>query len=257
MGSIEHRLVPLEPKTHLHLMSSQKQLAANASNALLSTGPRTSEGRAVVSRNALKHGLSSPQVLGAANLLPHESAADFNRLREGLWAHLCPMNAMEEALVERIVSVTWRLRRLEGIEAGLMTHHLWRVIHERASKQEQGIDPFSINPGRRRMLNGDTPPPSMEERISQGVAKSEGREKKEDAEEVLQGDSAMLGEAFARMLGKDALGKLSRYESNLKRFSIEVRVVGARFPRPSSRARGRGNLAPTTPVGYRFIWKAL
>ena len=36
---------------------SQKQLEANRKNALKSTGPRTPEGKAAISRNALKHGI--------------------------------------------------------------------------------------------------------------------------------------------------------------------------------------------------------
>ncbi len=44
-------------------MSSQSQVLANRLNAQKSTGPQTAEGKAVVSQNALKHGLSA--ALGA------------------------------------------------------------------------------------------------------------------------------------------------------------------------------------------------
>lgn len=110
--------------------------------------------------------------------------------------------------------MTWRLRRLGAIEVGLITLHLWRVAHERAVKQEQGLRPLSTAPPRRQMLDAKgNSTASVEERIAQ----VKGREEKEDAEEVLQGEAATLGEAFMRMVGKDALGKLSRYESNLER----------------------------------------
>jgi hypothetical protein len=39
-------------------MTSLKQIAANRKNALKSTGPITAQGKARVSRNALRHGLS-------------------------------------------------------------------------------------------------------------------------------------------------------------------------------------------------------
>ncbi len=38
-------------------MTSDKQIRANRRNALKSTGPKTSEGKSKVKRNALKHGL--------------------------------------------------------------------------------------------------------------------------------------------------------------------------------------------------------
>ena len=41
-------------------MASERQIAANRENAKRSTGPRTEAGKLRSSRNAFKHGLSSP-----------------------------------------------------------------------------------------------------------------------------------------------------------------------------------------------------
>ena len=38
-------------------MTTEKQIEANKQNALVSTGPVTAEGKAVVSQNAVKHGI--------------------------------------------------------------------------------------------------------------------------------------------------------------------------------------------------------
>jgi hypothetical protein len=51
-------------------MTSTKQIEANRRNALASTGPRTQEGKAIVARNAVKHGLTAQSVL-----LPDEHEA--------------------------------------------------------------------------------------------------------------------------------------------------------------------------------------
>jgi hypothetical protein len=44
-------------------MASAAQVLANRSNAQKSTGPRTPEGKAVVSQNAVKHGLLAREVV--------------------------------------------------------------------------------------------------------------------------------------------------------------------------------------------------
>ena len=44
-------------------MATKKQIAANRKNAKKSTGPKTAKGKARSSRNALKHGLLSRQVV--------------------------------------------------------------------------------------------------------------------------------------------------------------------------------------------------
>ena len=53
-------------------MSSPKQLAANQANSQLSTGPKTPEGKATSSLNAVKTGLT-----GRTVLLPGDDAAAY------------------------------------------------------------------------------------------------------------------------------------------------------------------------------------
>ena len=97
---------------------SQRKLAANRANALLSTGPRTPKGKVNSSRNALKHGLLSGQIL-----LEHENAEELEALRDDLYTDLRPVGALEEVLVERIVSSAWLQRRALQAETALMAWH--------------------------------------------------------------------------------------------------------------------------------------
>lgn len=100
------------------------RIEANRQNARKSTGPKTAEGKAAVARNATKHGLLSKQVYRDE----HEEA-ELRALAVRLYAQFQPVGAMEELLVDRIVSNAWRLRRLLEVEG--MYHHykVRRYIH--------------------------------------------------------------------------------------------------------------------------------
>lgn len=95
-------------------MLSEKKLEANRRNAQLSTGPRTPEGKAVVSRNAITHGLRASHTV-----LFIEKGTDFRELCESLAAEYCPMSPTESCLVEDMALSRWKLARLEAIENSL------------------------------------------------------------------------------------------------------------------------------------------
>jgi hypothetical protein len=96
------------------IMASDKQTRANRRNARKSTGPKTQEGKAAVSQNALKHGLLSQQIL-----LPNEDEASFIQLSERLHSELQPVGELETLLMERILFAAWRLRRILVVETGI------------------------------------------------------------------------------------------------------------------------------------------
>jgi hypothetical protein len=62
-------------------------------------------------QNAISHGLLSKEVL-----LPGEDGTLLNALRKRLMIDFQPQGEMETILVERIVSSTWRLKRMFRIE---------------------------------------------------------------------------------------------------------------------------------------------
>ena len=102
---------------------SAKQLAANRRNAQESTGPRTPEGKRRSSRNALKHGLLSKNVVITAGD-GAERPEDFRTLLRELQDHFDPRDVIERMLVDRVAAGLWRLRRAQRFEAGAIRESL-------------------------------------------------------------------------------------------------------------------------------------
>lgn len=96
---------------------------ANRKNARKSTGPKTVEGKAAVARNATKHGLLSKQVYR-----DDHKDAELRALAARLYAQLQPVGAIEDLLVDRIVSNAWRLRRLLEVEAMYQDYKVTRYV---------------------------------------------------------------------------------------------------------------------------------
>jgi hypothetical protein len=96
-------------------MATAAQIAACAANAQHSTGPRSPDGRAVSSRNALKFGLYSQ-----ADLLPGEDPADLEQLARDFDDEYCPEGPLETSLVRDLVRGIWLERRYTRIEAEIV-----------------------------------------------------------------------------------------------------------------------------------------
>jgi len=92
-------------------MTTEAQILANRRNAQNSTGPRTGEGKAAISQNAVKHGL-----LARRDVITSESQADFALYREQILDELDPVSPMESMLAERVVTLSWRLKRICRIQ---------------------------------------------------------------------------------------------------------------------------------------------
>jgi hypothetical protein len=109
--------------------SSDRQIAANRLNAKRSTGPRTLAGKAKVSVNAMKHGLTGRDVV-----LPGENAEDFDTFRSDLVTSLNPQSVLESLLAEKIVADGWRLRRVAIFEATLYKHGCKELLIRQAAE---------------------------------------------------------------------------------------------------------------------------
>jgi hypothetical protein len=95
-------------------MTSQSRIDANRANAQLSTGPRTPEGKAISSRNAVRHGLDSARLL----VRPDERE-EFESFLSDLRAEIKPQGPLEETSFSLLLHAAWNLRRVHLMEAAL------------------------------------------------------------------------------------------------------------------------------------------
>ena len=92
-------------------MSSAAQVLANQANSLLSTGPKTEEGKKKSSLNAMRHGLTGQTVV-----MPHEDMQSYLAFRKDLEARLQPADALESQIAGRMIDIQWRLNRCFSME---------------------------------------------------------------------------------------------------------------------------------------------
>lgn len=122
-------------------MMSQKQLAANRRNAQQSTGPRSVEGKARVSQNALKTGLYAQGIV-----IGTELGSKLEELEAQFTAEYHPTTPTERSLVDQLIHCEWMLRRFRWVET-----EVWKVAVKRLGSSEMAnISPigyaYSDNP---------------------------------------------------------------------------------------------------------------
>lgn len=116
-------------------MASRKQNEANRRNSRRSTGPKTDAGKAVVSQNAVRHGL-----LSSAVYVDEGEAPDLASLREDFLAHFQPAGPLEGLLVDRITANAWRLRKALEVESWYQDHHAGRYLEGPATDTWGSVD---------------------------------------------------------------------------------------------------------------------
>jgi hypothetical protein len=102
---------------------SQKQLLANRQNAQKSTGPRTPEGKAVSSRNAVKHGLYARDTVITSKAVK-EDEAEYDLLFQSMLEELKPTTTFQEYLVRKMANCLWRSRRAVAAETATINRGL-------------------------------------------------------------------------------------------------------------------------------------
>jgi hypothetical protein len=103
---------------------SEARLAANRSNAQLSAGPVTPQGKAASSQNSFKHGLYSKQLI-----IRGENPAELDALKADLRSEHQPINTTEDILVNEMAEQYWRIKRGRRIEANLFSGEDLVIAH--------------------------------------------------------------------------------------------------------------------------------
>jgi len=94
---------------------SEAQLAANRANAQHSHGPTSEAGKAKVSQNAVKTGLT-----GRTVIVPFGEADAYQSLILDFQKQFQPVGPQETALVQSLTDIVWRLDRIPGLEYALL-----------------------------------------------------------------------------------------------------------------------------------------
>ncbi|MGC2656782.1 MAG: hypothetical protein WA324_02320 [Bryobacteraceae bacterium] len=95
-------------------MSTPSQIAANQANAQLSTGPKTEEGKAKSSLNAVSTGLT-----GRTVLLPTDDVQAYGAHFARFVDRYKPATPEEQELVQDLAQTKWRLLRIPQLEEDL------------------------------------------------------------------------------------------------------------------------------------------
>lgn len=133
---------------------TSKQAAANRLNSKKSTGPRTPWGKQTSSRNALKFGLFSEDVVN-----PHCDGKDAAQKHKGLVnqleEELNPVGALESFYVQMAADCLWRLRRARRAERGSAVVGIWdTTLQPEQSLKHQLVSSMVVAQSTTAILNG-------------------------------------------------------------------------------------------------------
>ncbi len=105
---------PLHSATEAESLKADRT-TVNRANAQHSSGPTSPQGKAKVSLNAVKTGLT-----GRTVILPTDDANQYQALLLAYQKEFKPAGPEELALVQSIVDTRWRLDRIPGLEMALI-----------------------------------------------------------------------------------------------------------------------------------------
>ena len=97
-------------------LTKEQRAAISRANGAKSKGPKTLEGKAITSKNALKAGISAKQARSLI-LEKVEREIDYKRFAAGIRSSFHPQDMAQAAIADRITTLMWRLARVGREEA--------------------------------------------------------------------------------------------------------------------------------------------
>src|ERR1035438_9126718 len=114
-------------------MASQKQLAANRLNAQKSTGPRSVEGKAHSSMNAVKTGIDA-----RSHTIPGEPISQLEDLTDDYYQRFSPATPEQRMLVDTLIDCEWLLRRFRRVEGQMWENPILEITFAKAFRDDSG-----------------------------------------------------------------------------------------------------------------------
>ncbi len=139
-----HQKSQLAAGTAENSNTSSRKVEANRRNALKSTGPRTTNGKRRVARNAVRHGFFSKWLL-VQHQDGKESQSEYDDFYADIRKHYQPVGWLEVLWAEKIAVWSWRLRRLIRCESGQIARALAEHSYELGQSKADGLaEPESV-----------------------------------------------------------------------------------------------------------------
>ena len=101
------------------------QAAASVLNGARSHGPKSAEGKATSSLNAIRFGFTAAHLL-----LPGEDPAAYEAFLDSWFSALVPTTMPEATSVAQLADTAWKLERLSRVENGRMLARLEEEVEK-------------------------------------------------------------------------------------------------------------------------------
>ena len=132
-------------------MSSPAQIAANQTNAQLSTGPRTADGKSASAQNSQKHGLTATYPV----IRSQEERTQFESLTAKFELEVRPSGPSEIVIFKQLILAAWNIDRCHRLESELSSDsEIDPLLDESLSKTIARLETYRMRAANRMPARG-------------------------------------------------------------------------------------------------------